>query len=93
MRKQDSSVQLENMLQAKDIETLSKKIEDLNATMADGFRGVHARQNKTNGNVIHAQEDITTLKAKFEYNRIIWYLLTTSISVVITLVSYILFKT
>jgi len=91
MRRKDSQV-VENALQAKDIEALTHGLDTLNSTMAEGFKGVHARQDKTNGNVIHAQEDIMALKAKFEYNRIIWYLLTTSISVIIALGSFILFK-
>lgn len=42
-------------LQKRDIEELTKE-------MKDGFAGVHDRQDKTNGNVIKAKEDIAELK-------------------------------
>lgn len=92
MRRKDKDPLIETALQAKDIEQLNSKLDALVVEIANGFAGVHSRQDKTNGNVIHAQEDITTLKAKFEYNRIIWYLFTVSITVVVALSSYILFR-
>jgi hypothetical protein len=74
------------------LQTLADNLGSLATSVKEGFEGVHARQDKTNGKVITANEDINSLTAKFEYNRIIWYLLTVSISVIIALGSYILFN-
>lgn len=72
--------------------TLADEVHKLAETVGKGFEGVHSRQDTTNGKVIKANEDITTLRAKFEYNRIIWYMLTTCMSVIIALGSYIVLK-
>jgi hypothetical protein len=78
---------------------LAERLDNVLKTVEGGFRktdesfvGVHERQDTTNGKVIKANNDITMLAARFEYNRIIWYMLTVCVSVIITLVSYILFK-
>lgn len=78
---------------------LAERLDNLLKTVEGGFKqtstdfvGVHQRQDETNGKVLKANTDIQTLTAKFEYNRIIWYLLTVCVSVIITLTSYILFK-
>ena len=78
---------------------IAQKIETLQKTITDGFTGVYQRQDTTNGKVLKAGEDIATLqkadmdiRAVFRYNRIIWYMLTVSVSVIITLASYILFN-
>ena len=92
MPRKDDSQNIKDALQAKDIELLQKSIENLNTTMIEGFKGIHLRQDTTNGKVLNNQSGITTLTAKFQYNRIIWYLLTTAVSVIIALGSYILFN-
>jgi hypothetical protein len=78
---------------------LEQKIVALTTAVETGFKGIHERQDTTNGKVIKAGEDIIAIQkenvardAKFQYNRIIWYLLTTSVSVVIALASYIVLK-
>ena len=72
--------------------TLADEVHKLTETVGKGFEGVHQRQDTTNGKVLQAKDDIVALKAKFEYNRIIWYMLTTAVSVIIALGSYIIFK-
>lgn len=89
-RKNDPQA-VKDALQAKDIEILQTSITNLTTAIDNGFKGVHERQDTTNGKVIRANEDITKLTTKFEYNRIIWYLLTVSISLLIAMASYILF--
>ena len=90
-RKNDPQM-VKDALQAKDIELLQKSIGELKTSVEVGFKGIHDRQDMTNGKVLKANDDITKLTSKFEYNRIIWYLLTTCVSVIIALGSYILFK-
>ena len=97
-RKTDPQI-VKEALQAKDIDLLQKAIADFRNEVKEGFAGVHARQDTTNGKVLKAGEEIIELKAdnikrdaKFQYNRIIWYLFTIAVSVIIALGSYILFK-
>jgi hypothetical protein len=90
MPRQSKAVQ--DALQEKTISDVQASIVTLTKAVSDGFTGVHTRQDMTNGKVQKAGTDIIALQAKFEYNRIIWYLLTVSVSVIITLVSYIIFK-
>jgi len=92
MHRKTDSPSIKEALQARDISDLQKGISDLGKKIDDGFTGVHLRQDTTNGKVLKTQEDITALKAKFQYNRIIWYLLTTAVSMIVALSSYILFK-
>jgi hypothetical protein len=90
-------------LTGRDILDLKASIDTLGQTMAEGFKGVHERQDTTNGKVLKARDDIinnktesdkqiSELKSEFKYNRIIWYLFTIAVSVIIALASYILFK-
>jgi len=72
--------------------TLTDTVRQLSDTVNVGFKGVHERQDLTNGKVLKAADDIKTLQAKFEYNRLIWYMLTTCISLIVALISFILFK-
>lgn len=92
MARKSDNKEVKDALQAKDIEILNKSIADLNVIIKDGFAGVHSRQDQTNGKVLKAGDDINSLRSKFEYNRIIWYMLTVSISLIIALSSFILFK-
>ena len=78
---------------------LSQKLDNLANQMSDGFKGMHERQDTTNGKVLKAGDDIVSLqkadlslKAEFHYNRFIWYMLTVCVSIIIALASYILFK-
>lgn len=92
MRRQPANVvqQITNAL-------LAEKLEQLHTTTVAGFASMEQRQDTTNGKVLKAGDDITglrsqheALKAEFAYNRIIWYMLTVCISVIIALASYIL---
>ena len=69
---------------------VAQRLENLHELVETGFAGVHARQDTTNGKVLKAAEDITNLQkqdlemtAKFQYNRVIWYMLTVCISIII----------
>lgn len=91
-RKPDPTQAVTNAVLAERLDTLTKAV-------TDGFTGVHERQDKTNGKVIKANDDIISLqkeqaelKADFKYNRVIWYFLTVSVSVIIALASYIVLK-
>lgn len=100
-RKESQSVT--NAILDQKISTLTDTVKTLTESVKEGFKGVHDRQDLTNGKVLQAGSDIITnrnetdqkiqtLRSDFKYNRIIWYMLTTSVSAIIALVSYILFK-
>jgi len=101
-RKIDNQM-VKDALQAKDIDILKSALVDLTILVKDGFAGVHARQDQTNGKVLKAGEDIianrnatdikfTEVKSDFKYNRVIWYFLTVSVTIITALVSFIIFK-
>lgn len=101
--KKESSQSVTNAILDQKLSTLTETVKTLTESVTKGFEGVHARQDTTNGKVIKAGADIlankaetdkqaAALLAKFQYNRIIWYLLTTCVSVIIALASYIVFK-
>jgi hypothetical protein len=79
-------------------EALQKRdIEDLVKELHEGFAGVHARQDQTNGKVTKNTNDINALQVwnekqviKERYNKLIWYLLTVSISIIVALTTYLL---
>jgi hypothetical protein len=90
-RKGDSQI-VKDALQAKDIDLLQKAIADFRNEVKEGFAGVHARQDTTNGKVLKAGDEIIQLKAdnikrdaKFQYNRIIWYLFTVAVGAIVAL--------
>jgi hypothetical protein len=92
MTKKGDSQQVTNANLKNDIANLTKTVEV-------GFQGVHERQDETNGKVVKAGTDIGTLQrahdalsAEFKYNRIIWYMLTISVSTIIALASFIILK-
>jgi len=76
-----------------------RDIDDLKKSIVEGFAGVHARQDQTNGKVLKNTQDITDLQtwnklrfAENRYNKLIWYILTGSITLIGTLISYIVFS-
>lgn len=78
---------------------LAQALKSLDDKIVEGFKTTHEKQNYTNGKVSKAGDDIINLQKKdadlenqFAYNKIIWYMLTVTISVIVTLVSYIIFK-
>lgn len=92
MARKDESQETTNAL-------IAQRIEQLHASVTEGFRVTHEKQNYTNGKVTKAGEDIIELQKadialdnKFKYNKVIWYSLTVSISMIIALSSYIILK-
>ena len=81
-------------------EALQKRdIDDLGRIMDQGFKGVHDRQDKTNGRIEKAEGAITVLEKQNiervlgrKYEKLIWYILTFSLSVIVGLVSYIIYN-
>jgi hypothetical protein len=79
-------------------EALQKRdIEDLVKEVHEGFAGVHNRQDQTNGKVLKNIADINALQTwnekqaiKDRYNKLIWYLLTVSLSTIVGLATYLL---
>lgn len=103
MPRKGDSLQVKEALTTRDISDIRADISKLAETVEKGFSGVHQRQDMTNGKVLKAGTDILenkvlaekqieSLKAEFKYNRIIWYMLTVSVSVIIMLGSYIILK-
>lgn len=91
MPRKTDTPSLKDALTNRDIGDIRKDISDLSAIVKEGFAAIHQRQDTTNGKVLKAGDDITSLRSKFEYNRLIWYMLTVCVSVIIALASYILF--
>lgn len=83
--------EVKDALQKRDIEDLVKEVHE-------GFVGVHNRQDQTNGKVLKNIADINALQVanekrdiKDRYNKLIWYLFTVSLSVIVALASYLVF--
>lgn len=75
-----------------------RDIDDLKNEIRDGFKGVHERQDTTNGKVLQNTKDISDIQTwnklrsvENKYNRLIWYLLTVSLTLIVGLASYILY--
>ena len=75
-----------------------RDIDDLKKAMVDGFAGMHQRQDTTNGKVLKNTSDITELQtwnklrlAEQRYNKFIWYILTLTITIIASLLSYIVY--
>lgn len=87
-----SSLTQENItdaLQKRDIDELRKDI-------TDGFKGVHTRQDTTNGRIAKAESNIAAIEkdnvlrdAHRFYEKLIWWLLTSSLIAITGLISYI----
>lgn len=103
MGKTKESQSVTNAILDQKLQTLTETVKSLAESVDKGFKGVHDRQDTTNGKVVKAGQDIITnrnetdskiqaLRSDFRYNRIIWYMLTTCISIIVGLTSYILLK-
>lgn len=97
------SQSVKDALQTRDITDLRQSLTELTTLVKEGFAGTHTRQDVTNGKVLKAGQDIVDLKVetdkkvealrfRFQYNRIIWYLFTVSLTAIVGLLSYILFN-
>lgn len=81
-------------------EALQKRdIDDLRREIIEGFKGVHERQDTTNGKVLKNTTDINELKTynqvrmvENRYNKLIWWLCTSAIALVVALASYIIYN-
>ena len=83
--------ELDQALQKRDIELLRHEI-------VEGFTGIHKRQDVTNGRVSKAEGNITELEkvnirrsVERKYEKLIWYLFTLAVSVIVGLASYIVY--
>jgi len=83
-RRQDPQI-VKDALQAKDIELLQKNITDLTGVVKEGFTGMHTRQDTTNGRITTNEKELMLLKEKFKYNRIVWYLFTVAVGLIVAL--------
>lgn len=84
----EQTPEVEKALQKRDIDDLVKLVHE-------GFEGVHARQDVTNGKVLKNISDINALQVwnekqiiKERYNKLIWYMLTTAIAVIVYLLQH-----
>ena len=84
---------VKDALTGRDIADLKESITELTKETREGFAGVHTRQDTTNGRVGKNELEIVLLKSKLSNNKVIWYMLTTTVSVVTALIVYILTKT
>jgi hypothetical protein len=104
MPKKESVIQsVTNAILDQKLVTLASHVEELARSVKDGFLGVHNRQDVANGRTSTNEKELALLKAfiekefatrdaKSKYNRVIWYTLTTTISVIIALTSFIVLK-
>jgi hypothetical protein len=80
-------------------EALQKRdIDDLRAEIRNGFTGIHQRQDTTNGRIAKAEGNITELEkvnitrlVERKYEKLIWYLFTVAIGVIVGLASFIIY--
>lgn len=75
-----------------------RDIEDLRQEIREGFKGVHERQDMTNGKVLKASADIVELEkvnirrsVERKYEKLVWYLFTVAIGTIVGLASYIIY--
>lgn len=81
---------IKDTLQAKAVSDLGNSISNLSTKMEEGFKGVHARQDTANGRTGTLEKQLLEMRIRFSYNKIIWYSLTTAISIIIALGTYLL---
>jgi hypothetical protein len=79
-----------NATQDQAIQLISKTLDGLVKQVADGFGGVHARQDTANGRTGKIEADILLMKQETRYNKVIWYLFTTAVSACGILLTFIL---
>jgi len=70
-------------LQKRDIEELRKDMQATNNAIVEGFKGVHLRQDTTNGKVLKNTEEIAKIKEWRNFEKLTWFLLTTLVGVVV----------
>lgn len=82
------------------IDALQKRdIDDLQKAIAEGFKGIHTRQDVTNGRIGKAEGNITDLEKinirrdeRQKYEKLIWYLFTVAVGVIVGLTSFIIYR-
>ena len=62
---------------------VARELSDLNRAVTDGFRGVHERQDITNGKVTKNSEEILWLKAAKWYERSLAAVVTALVGLVV----------
>lgn len=80
MSRRNDSQQTINALVAKELQTLNQAI-------AEGFRGVHERQDTANGKLMKHSEEILLLKAAKWYERSLAAVVTVLVGVVVYFVT------
>lgn len=81
-------------------EALQKRdIDELRREVADGFKQTHELQRLTNGRLLKAENNITELEkanisrsVERKYEKLVWWLCTSSIALVVALGSYIIYN-
>lgn len=76
---------------------VAKALEDLKNQMSEGFRGMHERQDTTNGKVLKGADDVAVLKTELavlktqnKNSKIIWYLFTSALGVALVFATYLI---
>lgn len=70
-------------LMDKSISDLGLQMTDLSKQMAVGFSEVHQRQDQTNGKVLKNTTDIAKIDSKDNYDKLIWFIVTTLVGLVV----------
>lgn len=75
-----------------------RDIDDMRKDLMEGFAGIHKRQDTTNGRISKAEGNITELekvnierKIERKFEKLVWYLFTISITIIVGLTSYIFY--
>ena len=87
MPKKDIQQSVTNAILDQKLITLTDTVKALTETVDKGFQGVHTRQDVTNGKVLKNITDITELKSKANYDKVIWLLVTTLVGIVVYFVT------
>jgi hypothetical protein len=79
------------------LQVLENKIENLTQKVEEGFKGVHSRQDAQNGTLNNHSKFITDLQKedirienKFKNTKVLWYVITTSFTIISFLIGVVL---
>lgn len=80
-----------NAVQSKTIADLQVYLAEMRVEMKEGFKAVHMRQDTANGKILTSEKRLDLNDQKRSYDKLIWYLFTTSIATITFLLTYIFF--
>lgn len=65
------------------LQDMGKDVANLSTQITDGFKGIHERQDTTNGRIGTVEKRVDKLEGRGVYEKLIWFLLTTLVGIVV----------